>query len=214
MTGVAHGVQGSGRPSPDRYPSGPDGVGDQARRAGGLAKHTRTVFPRHQGDQRLDAPGLPFFELLHQIYAKDPATPETVDAIGRSLDGVTENDPTPKWARFNPYKGLPAFTSSDTAFFFGREQITRDILNQLIKNPDGVLALIGKSGVGKSSIALAGIMAALRSQIWPGAKDDNARWPDLLDDSRDWALMVLRPEDQPLRELARQFCVSTGCCAP
>src|SRR5579863_6008149 len=23
------------------------------------------------------APGLPFFELLHQIYAKDPATPET-----------------------------------------------------------------------------------------------------------------------------------------
>ncbi len=152
-----------------------------------------------------NAPGLPFFELLHQIYAKDPATPETIEAIGRSLDGVTENDPTPKWARFNPYKGLPAFTSSDTAFFFGREQITRDILNQLIKNPDGVLALIGKSGVGKSSIALAGIMAALRSQIWPGAKDDNARWPSLLDDSRDWALMVLRPEDQPLRELARQF---------
>jgi hypothetical protein len=38
----------SGQPSADRYPLGPDGDGDQAARAGGLAKHTRTVFPRHQ----------------------------------------------------------------------------------------------------------------------------------------------------------------------
>jgi hypothetical protein len=151
------------------------------------------------------APGLPFFELLHQIYAKDPATPETIAAICRALDGVTENDPTPKWVHFNPYKGLPAFTSSDSAFFFGREQITSEILERLINSPDRVLALIGKSGVGKSSIAQAGIMAALRSQIWPDAKGSSPPWPTVLDDSRDWALMVLRPEDQPLRELARQF---------
>jgi hypothetical protein len=47
------GVQSSGGPSTNCHPSGPDGADDRPRRAGDLAQHTRAVFPRHQGDQRL-----------------------------------------------------------------------------------------------------------------------------------------------------------------
>jgi hypothetical protein len=150
----------------------------------------------------LQAPGLPFFELLHQIHAKNATTSDMIGAVLKALDGVPERDDTPAWARFNPYKGLPSFTSSDSAYFFGREQLTADILDELTRHPNRVLALVGKSGVGKSSIAQAGVVAALRSQIWPMA---GLAWPEALSDSRNWAPMVLRPEDQPLKELARQF---------
>jgi len=151
------------------------------------------------------APGLPFFGLLQQIFAKDPTTPETISAMLRAIDGVAQEDRTPAWTRFNPYKGLPAFTSSDSAFFYGREQLTCELLEKLIQYPNQVIALIGKSGVGKSSLAQAGIIAALRSQIWPISSGTPSAWPDALSSSRDWAVLAIRPEDQPLKELARQF---------
>jgi hypothetical protein len=146
------------------------------------------------------APGLKFFDLFQQIFADDPAAPDTLEAVLKALEGARA-EKAPAWSCFNPYKGLPAFTSSDAAFFFGREALTSDTLNLLISEPRRALVLVGNSGVGKSSLAQAGVVAALRSQIWPTGGD----WPMALADSRRWLPLTVRPEDQPLKHLALAF---------
>jgi subtilisin family serine protease len=148
------------------------------------------------------APGLPFFELLHHIFASDPAHPDALAAVLAGLAGATPAGAEPAWKRFNPYKGLPALTSADAAFFFGREELTAAILDALRPNPDTVLVLIGASGVGKSSVAQAGVLAALKSQLWPLGQ---GTWPAELADSRGWLQMTIRPGEAPLKELALGF---------
>jgi hypothetical protein len=148
------------------------------------------------------APGLPFSEQLHHIFASDPAQPDALVAVLEGLAGATPAGVEPAWKRFHPYKGLPALTSADAAFFFGREELTADILDALRLNPDKVLILIGASGVGKSSVAQAGVLAALRSQLWPGGLGS---WPAQLADSRAWLQVTIRPGEAPLKELALGF---------
>jgi DNA-binding SARP family transcriptional activator/ABC-type glycerol-3-phosphate transport system substrate-binding protein len=61
----------------------------------------------------------------------------------------------------NPYKGLRAFGEADSSDFFGRDSL----IEELVARVDaGVrfLALVGPSGAGKSSVALAGLVPALR----------------------------------------------------
>ncbi len=145
-------------------------------------------------------PGLPFFNLLHRISAPDPAAAEVVELIVKALDGVAPPQFEP-WRAFNPYKGLAAFTSADAAYFFGREDLTAQILTALAERPSRVFALVGNSGVGKSSIAQAGVLAALRSQTWPGG----GAWPSSLSESRSWLPLTLRPDTRPLHSLALPF---------
>jgi hypothetical protein len=149
------------------------------------------------------APGLPFFDLLHRIFAPDPAHPDTVGAVLAAVAGAAAPGREPAWKQFNPYKGLPALTSTEAAFFFGREELTARILDALRPNPDSVLVLVGASGVGKSSVAQAGVLAALKSQLWPG--DPGREWPAELADSRAWLEVTIRPGDAPLEELALGF---------
>jgi len=147
------------------------------------------------------APGLPFFAQLHQIFAADPVAPEALAAIVRALEESLPADEN-RWRHFQPYKGLPALQEADAAFFFGRESETATILDLLARRPDRIVALIGQSGVGKSSLARAGIVARLKSQAWPLAA---GAWPTALADSRAYLPLVVRPGDQPLKELALAF---------
>ena len=148
------------------------------------------------------ARGLPFFELLHGIFAPDPKAPDTIAAVlaGLSNSGAPSADPA--WKQFNPYKGLPALGSADAAFFFGREEQTAAILERLRPDHDRIVMLVGASGVGKSSVAQAGVLAALKSQLWPGAA---RAWPPELADSRTWLQLTVRPGEAPLKELALAF---------
>ena len=59
-----------------------------------------------------------------------------------------------------PYKFLDYYTENDAEFFFGRESEIRTICSQIISHRS--LILYGRSGVGKSSIAHAGVLPALR----------------------------------------------------
>ena len=99
-----------------------------------------------------------------------------------------------------PIKGLSALGTEDARFFFGREALTGDILERIRRLPDRVLALIGNSGVGKSSLAQAGVIASLRSQVWAG--DFDRTWPSELEDSRSWLSVTITPGEAPLKELA------------
>ena len=136
--------------------------------------------------------------------AKDVGTEELLTRIGVALDGVEAGpDAVPLWRETNPYRGLHAMESSDAAFFFGREALTGDLLERLRGRPDKVQLLVGNSGTGKSSIVEAGVVAALRSQVWPG--DPDRPWPEDMADSRSWQPVRMTPGREPLKALASAF---------
>ena len=57
-----------------------------------------------------------------------------------------------------PYIGLPPFVTEDARFFFGREGVIARLLEALAAGP--LIALIGASGSGKSSVLSAGLIPA------------------------------------------------------
>ncbi len=59
-----------------------------------------------------------------------------------------------------PYRGLLSFEASDRELFFGREQILTEILGRIA--PGRLIAIVGASGSGKSSVLRAGVVAAVR----------------------------------------------------
>ncbi len=66
-----------------------------------------------------------------------------------------------------PYRGLLAFDAGDREFFFGREDAVRAVLDRLV--PGRLLAIVGASGSGKSSLLRAGVIAAVDAGEVPGA---------------------------------------------
>ncbi|MBN1642859.1 MAG: bacterial transcriptional activator domain-containing protein, partial [Anaerolineae bacterium] len=85
-----------------------------------------------------------------------------------------------------PFKGLEAFDVEDADLFFGREALT-DRLVRHVTRSEPLLAVVGASGSGKSSLVRAGLVAQLR-------RDDT---------SRGWDVRVLTPTADPLGALAR-----------
>ncbi|MFE6862685.1 WD40 repeat domain-containing protein [Nocardia sp. NPDC057668] len=59
-----------------------------------------------------------------------------------------------------PYPGLTSYRSDDSALFFGRTRATTE-LTDLVRTTTGIIAVIGASGAGKSSLLAAGLIPAL-----------------------------------------------------
>ncbi|MBI4781632.1 MAG: CHAT domain-containing protein [Oscillatoriophycideae cyanobacterium NC_groundwater_1537_Pr4_S-0.65um_50_18] len=59
-----------------------------------------------------------------------------------------------------PYKGLQAFQETDAPLFFGREQATQDLA--IAVKRQALVAVVGASGSGKSSVVFAGLVPYLR----------------------------------------------------
>jgi molybdenum ABC transporter molybdate-binding protein len=83
----------------------------------------------------------------------------------------------------NPYKGLTAFEESDAGDFFGREELVSDLIETVAASP--LVAVVGPSGSGKSSVARAGLVAAVRG----GALGDG------------WLVTDMYPGSDPFVEL-------------
>ena len=86
-----------------------------------------------------------------------------------------------------PFKGLASFGADDAEYFFGREQLVAELVARLVGAP--LLAIVGPSGSGKSSLLRAGVLPALAAGVLPG--------------SDGWACALVRPGEHPLRELRR-----------
>jgi basic membrane lipoprotein Med (substrate-binding protein (PBP1-ABC) superfamily)/DNA-binding SARP family transcriptional activator len=86
----------------------------------------------------------------------------------------------------NPYKGLHAFNESDETTFFGRENLVADLLRR-IERGDRLIALVGPSGSGKSSVVRAGLIPRLRKATLPG--------------SGEWFVAQMVPGAHPFTEL-------------
>ncbi len=63
----------------------------------------------------------------------------------------------------NPYKGLASFTERDADDFFGRDRLIARIVERFASG-SRLVAVIGSSGCGKSSLLTAGAIPALRSR--------------------------------------------------
>lgn len=157
------------------------------------------------------APGLAFLSTLHQIFALELRGDPAWSAIEKALDAVPTGEVWEPWKRFQPYKGLPALTETDAAFFFGREKETADVLDLLARANGRVITLIGQSGVGKSSLILAGVLSRLKSQLPPLS---NVAWPGALNHSRSYLHVTMQPGKDPVKELAASFVKLYGADGP
>ena len=84
----------------------------------------------------------------------------------------------------NPYLGLAGFGEEDADFFFGRETFVNGLVEAVNKQP--LIAVIGSSGSGKSSVVYAGLIPQLR-------KKEN------------WLIESFRPGNQLFFQLASAF---------
>jgi serine/threonine protein kinase/formylglycine-generating enzyme required for sulfatase activity len=106
----------------------------------------------------------------------------------------------------NPYRGLQAFEAEHRTLFFGRRREQRAVLERLKGEP--FLLITGDSGVGKSSLCLAGVIPL----ITDGALEDGRKWQSvrLVPGRRPVSALaaalapVLAEAEEPLAEFIRQ----------
>ena len=111
------------------------------------------------------------YRLIAPVTAVDAATAEVAGFPERAVDGDEEGC---------PYPGLAAFTEADAEDFFGRDDEMAELWRKITYRR--LLAVIGPSGVGKSSLLNAGVM--------PGAPNG-------------WRAVTCQPGDTPFLSLAR-----------
>ncbi|MCP4426764.1 MAG: SUMF1/EgtB/PvdO family nonheme iron enzyme [Chloroflexi bacterium] len=87
-----------------------------------------------------------------------------------------------------PYVGLGAFQAENRDSFYGRSQLIDDLLRHVMVNQ--LIAVVGPSGSGKSSVILAGLLPRLQDGALPGSQ--NWRYYD-----------PIVPGSMPLMRLAR-----------
>lgn len=93
----------------------------------------------------------------------------------------------------NPYRGLQSFRDVDAADFYGREAITRQLIEVVQRG--SLAALIGPSGSGKSSVLHAGLIHHLRNNSLTGAPVNGKA-------VETWAICEARLGSQPFHALA------------
>ena len=114
----------------------------------------------------------------------DSAT-EFVDAIASAI-GQPLDTTAPRTPAHNPYKGLRAFDEADARGLRRARGAGRRLVDAVCRHR--LVAVVGPSGSGKSSVVRAGLLPALRE----GA----------VDGSDSWFLAIQLPGAQPFDELA------------
>jgi energy-coupling factor transporter ATP-binding protein EcfA2 len=89
-----------------------------------------------------------------------------------------------------PYPGLRPFDSGDEKFFFGREVQAHGLWNKLTTSR--LVAVVGRSGCGKSSLVKAGLVPLL------GRETDADGQPV-------WHIASFRPQGQPITQLSNEL---------
>ena len=185
---------------------GPSGVGpwqneemraaiDQRVRDSG--RRFRVIPVLLPGAERAERSSLPTF-LAATTWVEFRDSLDDADAFHRLVCGIRGVEPGPAPGQTNyegqcPYRGLRVFDIDDSAFFFGREALVQWLLSEVRPATEGkvvnrFLAILGASGSGKSSVARAGLVAALKHDAIPGS----SRWP----------VAIFRPGPDPLESLA------------
>ncbi len=99
--------------------------------------------------------------------------------------------------RRSPFPGLAAFDKEDAAVYFGRDDEIRRLIERLgarrVQGGAKLIALLGSSGSGKSSLLRAGVIPRLKNL------------------GREWIVVPpIRPGERPVAALARALAVASG----
>jgi len=81
-----------------------------------------------------------------------------------------------------PYRGLAAFKEQDAPYFYGRETVTQQLV--AVVKTKHLVAVVGASGSGKSSVVFAGLIGQLKR-----------------DKSHHWQIVSFRPGNNPIESL-------------
>jgi WD40 repeat protein len=91
-----------------------------------------------------------------------------------------------------PYRGLEPFQPADAPLFFGRDDVIQTLLTHLADDDGpaarGPLFVVGASGIGKSSVLRAGLVAAVRNGLLNRGRQH-------------WAAMLTTPGTDPANRL-------------
>ncbi|MEU2308465.1 caspase, EACC1-associated type [Streptomyces misionensis] len=132
------------------------------------------------------------------VLAPNPAAtaPSTAAETGAPDEAEQDGQPPPPC----PYRGLHPFTAEDSPYFFGRERLVAELLRTMSQASDtgGPIAVVGPSGVGKSSLLHAGLL--------PAVQHGRLRIPG----SQTWPRLSLTPGAEPLASLARRLAPIAG----
>jgi WD40 repeat protein/DNA-binding SARP family transcriptional activator len=136
------------------------------RQAEGLEvyRRTRTLMNDELGIE----PGVELKQLERAILVQDVELDMRSNGGGSSAATVQD---------VCPFKGLAPFELADAEFFFGRERLVDELVARFAETP--LLAVVGPSGSGKSSLVRAGLSPALGYES-----------------------VLIRPGKQPVAELA------------
>src|SRR5688572_15386129 len=88
---------------------------------------------------------------------------------------------------FNPFPGLRPFEADEDHLFFGRERETDDLLRRL--RTARLVAVVGSSGSGKSSLVRSGLIPSLYGGFMVAAGSS-------------WRVATMRPGEDPIGHLA------------
>ena len=125
--------------------------------------------------------GLDEPEALQRLVAGAQGRAIDAAAAGKLLAGVA------------PYRGLMPFREQDAGLFFGRKRFVGELVDKVGRRTGAdVVAVVGRSGSGKSSIVYAGLFPALRRER--GVGDESV-----------WRIVDLRPYAEPLHQLVAAF---------
>ena len=116
---------------------------------------------------------------------QNPTDPEALEAIVQAVRGNPKDPPPEPLVPFCPYRGLRAFHEEHAAFFCGRTAFIDQLFEMVLTK--NLVAVIGPSGSGKSSVVQAGLIPRLRRQHSP---------------HETWDTIVFTPGEHPFHRLA------------
>ncbi len=97
------------------------------------------------------------------IWPLKPASPGEFVFLNPQAALNTQPDP-PLDDDNNPWLGLSAYSEIEAPLFFGRDRITRELIDKIVDSPaPHLVAVIGASGTGKSSVVKAGVLPKFAS---------------------------------------------------
>ena len=113
------------------------------------------------------------------------AAAEALDAFERAINTSQPAQVPERVALICPYRGLQVFREEDTAFFFGRKAFADQLLDFALGKD--LVAVVGPSGSGKSSVVQAGLLPLLRRERAPAST---------------WDAVCFTPDSDPFHHLA------------
>ncbi len=155
------------------------------------------LLPGSERPRRGDVAHLDF--LINASWVEFLKTLDDEAAFRRLVWGIKGEKPEekelPPETGICPYRGLEAFGPDDAKYFFGRQNLTDWLVSDLRREVKGsqevrMLAVLGPSGSGKSSVVLAGLIPRLKD----GAIDGSEHWP----------VAITQPGDDPLVRLTEK----------